>query len=340
MHYGRKIVFSTFGPGRCRSTARPRGLDGLILFLLLLSILLAVRLAAPARAATGCPGVITQDTTLTDDIVAQPGGPSECIRFGASGITLNLNGKTVDIRPLGMGGRAIVAVGVSDVTVAGPGTIKTTYDNPALSPRAIRVQYTSNISILDIRELNLDAADQPIPRGSRVGRGMDLDHVTGARVNGNEVAFYGRGIYLVNSNAAPGFDTIGSNNAHDNTIDIARSFGIGLLASSGWNITGNRVKHNGSRVNGEAGIEIQSSSFGNTISGNRANRNLGPGITVDSGASNNTIGGNDALHNGRPGAGPDLGDDNPTPSPNTWNTNNRCQFEAGSVPADVCNPGE
>ena len=316
------------------------GLLYVIVPVLLVLVTAAGRSATAAKAATACPGYITEDTTLTDDIVAQPGGPAECIRFGASRITLNLNGKTVDIRPLGMAGRAIVSMGMSDVTVVGPGTVKTMYDNPTLSPRAIRIQDTTNFAFVNVKVMNLDAAGQPIPAGSRVGRGMDLDHVTGARVTGDEVAFYGRGIYLVNSNAAPDFDTIAFNHTHDNTIDIARSFGIGLMASSGWNITGNRVNRNGSRVNVQAGIQIQANSFGNTVSGNRANRNRGGGISVDANSTGNTIEGNVALYNGTRSSGPDLADANPAPSPNTWNPNNRCQFEAGSVPPDVCNPGE
>jgi parallel beta-helix repeat protein len=288
----------------------------------------------------GCPGVITQDTTLTDDIVAQPGGPTECIRLGADGITLNLNGKTVDIRPLHMSGRAIAIFDVSNVTVVGPGTVETMYDNTVLSPRAVRVRGSSNVSIRSIRVLNLDAAGQPQPPNRRVGRGIDLEEITGANVVGNEVAYYGRGIYLLNSSPVASFDSVSANFAHDNTIEIARSFGIGLLGSSGWKVTGNRTTRNGSRANGEAGIELQTGSNDNTVSGNRANRNLGPGITLDSGASGNTIEGNVALHNGKARAGPDLSDANPAPSPNTWDPDNRCHFEAGSVPPDVCNPGE
>jgi len=315
-------------------------LGGLALLVLAALILAGVPFAAPARAATGCPGVITQDTTLTDDIVAQVGGPSECIRFGVGGITLNLNGKTVDIRPLHMAGRAIVVDGVRDVTVKGPGTVLTTYDNAALSPRAFRIRNSANLTISGVQLLNLDANGQPEPPGKRVGRGMDLEMVNGARVTGNEVAYFGRGIYLLDSTGAPNFDTIASNDVHDDTIDGARSFGIGLLGSSGWQITNNRARRNGSRVNGEAGIELQTGSNDNTVTGNRSNRNLGPGITADAGTSGNLIEGNVAINNGKAGVGPDLADANDPPSPNTWDPDNRCHYEAGSVPSDVCNPGE
>jgi parallel beta-helix repeat protein len=316
------------------------GFEVLALGLLLGLILVGVRYAGPARAAAGCPGVITQNTALTDDIVAQPGGPTECIRFGVGGITLNLNGKTVDIRPLHMSGRAFAVDGVSNVTITGPGTAITTYDNATLSPRAVRIRDTSNLTIHNVRVLNLDANGHLLPIGKRVGRAMDLEYVTGGNIAGNEAAGFGRGIYFLDSNGTSGFDEIDSNYVHDNAIDIARSFGIGLLGSSGWSITNNTSKRNGSLVNGEAGIEIQTGSNSNVVSGNRATHNLGPGITADSGTSGNTFELNVARYNAHAGAGPDVADANTAPSPNVWNPNNRCDYEAGSVPAGVCNPGE
>src|SRR5207248_1855773 len=119
-----------------------------------------------------------------------------------------------------------------------------------------------------------------------------------------------------------------------------RSFGIGLLGSSGWKITHNRARQNGSRANGQAGIELQTGSNDNVVFANRSNHNLGPGITTDSDTSGNVIKGNVAIHNGKAGVGPDLADANPAPSPNTWDPDNRCDYQAGSVPAGVCNPGE
>jgi parallel beta-helix repeat protein len=319
---------------------RNRRLELLALVVLVALILPGEGIAAPGPAATGCPGVITHDATLNDDIVAQASGPSECIRFGVGGITLRLNGKTVDIRPLHMGGRAIVVDGVNGVTVQGPGTVLTTYDNATLSPRAFRIRNSSNLTISDVQLLNVDANGQPEPPGKRVGRGMDLEMVNGARVTGNEVAYFGRGIYLLDSVGAPKFDKIARNDVHDDTIDGARSFGIGLLGSTGWQITDNRARRNGSRLNGEAGIELQTGSNDNTVTGNRSNRNLGPGITADAGTSGNVVEGNVAVHNGTPRVGPDLADANPMPSANNWDPDNRCHYEAGSVPEGVCNPGE
>jgi len=316
------------------------GRHALALLGLLALVVVGARFSAPAHAATGCPGVITQNTALTDDVVAVPGGPTECIRFGVGGITLDLNGHTVDIRPLHMTGRAVAVDGVSDVTVEGPGTFITTYDNATLSPRAFRIRNSSNLTISDVHVLNLDANGNPEPIGKRVGRGMDLEMITGARVTGNEFAYFGRGIYLLDSNGLPGWDMIASNSTHDNAIDVARSFGIGLFGSSGWKITRNKVTRNGSRANVQAGIQLQTGSNDNTVTRNHANRNLGGGISADSDTSGNVIEGNVALHNGAPGAGPDLADANAAPSPNTWDPDNRCEYEAGSVPAGVCNPGE
>src|SRR5205823_12230120 len=129
-----------------------------------------------------------------------------------------------------------------------------------------------------------------------------------ARVTGNEVAYFGRGIYLLDSNSLPDWDTIDSNYTHDNAIDIARSFGIGLYGSSGWEITRNRSLRNGSRANVQAGIQLQTGSNDNTVTRNRANRNLGGGISADTDTSGNVIEGNVALHNGKAGGGPDLTD--------------------------------
>jgi hypothetical protein len=296
--------------------------------------------SAAAPGAAGCPGEITQDTTLTEDVVASPGGPTECFHFAASGITLNLNGHTVDIRPLHMSGRAVVVDGFDDATIEGPGTVIAGYDDPALSPRAFRIRATSHLTIENVHELNLQDDGQPIPHGERPGRGMDLEMVRGANIVHNEVAYFGRGIYFLDGVGEPGFDAVRANRVHDNAIDLgsARSFGIGLFGSSYWQITGNRATANGSLVNDEAGIEIQTGSYDNVVSGNRSVGNLGPGVSADVGTHGNVFAANVARNNG----GPDLVDYNPptiAPHTNTWSADNRCGSAAGSVPPGVCRTG-
>jgi hypothetical protein len=91
---------------------------------------------APEEAISGTittTRIITQNTRLTGDVTcAVTGAPAPCIQFGASGITLNLNGFTMtglaDLST-GCADGPINQIGIdtggrSDVTIQGPGLVQ------------------------------------------------------------------------------------------------------------------------------------------------------------------------------------------------------------------------
>lgn len=77
------------------------------------------------------------------------------------------------------------------------------------------------------------------------------------------------------------------------------------------------------------------SASNNHIFGNVADTNPEHGITVDSSSAGNIIVKNHATLN----VVSDM-DDESAAGANTWNPNNICDTQSGSVPPGVCNPGE
>jgi hypothetical protein len=79
---------------------------------------LAALMIAPSAASAAhvqCGEVITQDTTLDSDLVDCPG---DGVVIGASGITLDLGGHTIDGTGVGAGGQGVENNGADDVTVS------------------------------------------------------------------------------------------------------------------------------------------------------------------------------------------------------------------------------
>src|SRR5687768_14146307 len=76
-----------------------------------------VALALPSSASAThvqCGDVITQDTTLDSDLVDCPG---DGVVIGASGITLDLAGHTIDGTVPGAGGHGVRNAGADNVVV-------------------------------------------------------------------------------------------------------------------------------------------------------------------------------------------------------------------------------
>ena len=79
-----------------------------------LALLLALLPSTASRHTCQCGDVITQDTTLDSDLVDCPG---DGVVIGASGITLDLAGHTIDGTGPGAGGHGVRNAGADNVAV-------------------------------------------------------------------------------------------------------------------------------------------------------------------------------------------------------------------------------
>ena len=318
--------------------------------------------AAAAQVITACPGPLNPiivDTELGADLVATP-ADNPCVRFGAPNIGLRLRGFAIDMRGAGVA-TAIDTNGQNRVLILGDdGFVVTSYVSPGLVA-AILVNGGSDVRVEEVQVRNVQvgfpAATAPcVLVASRGGTGMFLTGVTGARVIGNLVECYARGVDVFASTASStAFSEreIGRNIIRDNTsnateCEVQKCSGLRLGGASGWYVLFNTVTGNGfspDSVFEQVGIGLFGGSSGNKVLRNVADNNIGPGISVfvQSGSGNssgNSFVGNHATGNG-PTVPADLADAvNPTVV-NVWNPNNICNNQQGlGIPPGVCNPGE
>lgn len=118
--------------------------------------LAAVAFGSSARAADQVSGVITrtftivEDTELTGDVVCDVAAGTPCFAFGASGVSLHLNGFTITGRAdpatacggtLISGENGISTAGLHGVSVHGPGLVQQfrTHGVAVLGSRDVRV---------------------------------------------------------------------------------------------------------------------------------------------------------------------------------------------------------
>jgi hypothetical protein len=156
--------------------------------------LFALGFLSSRAAAQGCPGNITTNLTLTGNIAATAGGQNPCIVIGASGLTVNLAGYTIDVSALGDSGVAISNGTNSNTTIVGNGaTIITDYTtSSAANTAAIESTGGTNLTITGVTLENE-------PGGSLCGKtrtdenwgnGISLDAVSGATISGNSATCF------------------------------------------------------------------------------------------------------------------------------------------------------
>jgi parallel beta-helix repeat protein len=316
---------------------RIRTLRGLIVAATLVAAALATPSASAAPAAvSGCQtlGVPGAYALATDIAVVE----SSCIEITASDVKLDLAGHTISCTGLGFAESCQVPASVASqgirvapnltgVVVAGPGTISgfdtgvaiqdsnasvrgITAKGPACDPASCSRPFSTGIIVLGRSGVNLRDNDMS-------------NHAVGLRVDSTQCPD-GDAACVLNANAV-----------HDNNCQ-----GILLVASSGYTLTQNVARSNGAAPCApRGGITLVFGSNGNTVVNNDSSHNNGFGIRTGFG---NGIGpqtsGNRILNNVAKGNA--LADLSQVDGANSWNDNNRCITEDGTVPHSVCDPSE
>jgi parallel beta-helix repeat protein len=316
---------------------RIRAVRGLVVAAALVAATLAAPSASAAPAAVaGCQTLGAAGAyALTTDIAVVE---SSCIEITASDVKLDLAGHTISCTGLGFAGSCQVPAAVASqgirvapnltrVVVAGPGTISGFDTGVAIQD--------SNASVRGITA-NGPACD-PASCSRPFSTGIIVLGRSGVNLRDNDISNHAVGL-RVDSTQCPDGDAacvLNTNQVHDNNCQ-----GILLVASSGYTLA-----HNVARSNGVApcaprgGITLVFRSTGNTVVNNNSSHNNAFGIRTGFG---NGIGpqtsGNHILNN--VAKGNTLADLSQVDGENSWNNNNRCNTEHGTVPDSVCDPNE
>jgi hypothetical protein len=327
---------------------------------------------APRRAAAqtpACPGTITQNLTLTADIVANTSDTSPCITVGNNGLTINLGNYKIDVSSFGNAGVAISTGATNNTSiVATGGTIITAYTSGATSSTAaIQASGGSGLTISGVNILNEWNTETTLslcqnPRSGapvtppnpvqEYGTGISLSNVTGATIGSNYVCFYQYGVYVQGSTIpSTGSGTISGNTLNWDAYNMSGSTneiysaGLVLDGSNGWTVNGNTIYQDGSASAGGTcvspsstsglntcswALQVINGSSSNSLSSNDTEYNFIGGIYTGVDTSGNKITGNTSLNN----FSYDMWDDAPSHA-NAWH-HNTCSTEGGTLPAHTC----
>lgn len=255
--------------------------------------LLALAIAAlpGAAAAQACGDTLTGSVTLAADLHCSTGWTA--FDVGASGITINLNGKTLS------GTSALTGIninGADNVRIVGPGRIRGFWvgANVFRSPKLI----------VD----NVDFED--------VGAGVMLNRSYMSTVRRSGFYRIANSAVLIEDPLIGTSMDAGGNSIVDNDfgkVDIA-------VRTCGATAGGNRIENNTIAAAYTAGIHLTDHSSGNYVAGNRMHNVYGAGIRVDASRGNTVVGNSigrtavgvelPARRLGRCVADPGMGDDN------------------------------
>lgn len=301
--------------------------------------------AQPALAATSvtacgpisAPGAYE----LTGDITSVF---MTCIQITASDVTLSLNQHTISCvgpgfmgscqtfgpGPIGIG----VGPGVTGVAVMGPGVV-TGFDTG--------IHVSSSNALIKRVEVSGPTCISPFLCDRPDSVGIEAGGVSGVNLLQNTVHNFADGIHLDEVTCPGGSAScvLNGNTAYDNSSLPIPCHGITLNATTGYTLTRNITHNNGENGFENAGIYVVNGSTGNIITNNNSSNNLGFGVAASGpGTSGNNFVNNVALGNTNlPPIYGDLGEVDGA-GPNTWNHNNTCNTEVGTVPPGVCGPGE
>jgi parallel beta-helix repeat protein len=262
----------------------------------------ACALLAPAHALADtvvtCGQVVTKSIKLANDL---HNCPLVGLEVGKAGITIDLNGHTID-GTLELAGVDNSSFGIDpnaypDVTIKN-GTITQFDDGIRLLDgadrnRIQRIVVTDN-DIIGIRagavdrlRIN-DSAATHNPGLFTIGVGIFLNQVSNARVERTAALYNDVGIELsAATTGGSAGNVLRRNSVANNTLD-------GILIES--TVTATRVEDNDANGNGDDGIEVLSTDDGTVISNNRAFNNTDFGIFAAVGVTDG--GGNQASGNG------------------------------------------
>lgn len=312
------------------------------------ALVLAVLALWPAQTLAShveCGDVITQDTRLDGDLVDCPG---DGVVVGASGITINLGGHTIDGAGVGAGAYGVDDEGHDGITVRN-GRIQQFFGGVYLDDandnvvRNLRIDGTGQAIYLEDADRNLITHNVATASGNGV---YILYAGTDNAITQNLFSDGGGGVTLVGrvtagiteitrtriaknsliGNGVGYFGTLADNTVvDDNRITGSPEGGI-IHAGAGGSISGNRVWANG--------FGISMAGLHNSASGNRVTGNAADGITVPggSGASNTTLEDNVAKSNGDDGI--DVNGSSATVARNTANDNGDLGIEAAPGVSD------
>jgi parallel beta-helix repeat protein len=302
------------------------------------AMLTAPSASAASAAVEGCQTLSAPGAyALTADIAVEN---ASCLAITASDVRLDLAGHTISCTgsPGGFAGSCqvvasvasqgiVIASNLTGVVVTGPGTI-TGFDT------GVAIQ-NSNASVKGITATGPPC--DPASCGRPFSTGIIVLGLSGVSLSGNDVSNHAFGL-RVDSVPCPGGDAVcvlNGNAVHDNSCQ-----GILLVASSGYTLARNVAHRNGALdCSPRGGITLVFGSNANTIVNNDSSDNNGFGIRTGFAAGIGPASGNDIINNtARGDALADLSQ--VAPSENSWNDNNRCVTEDGTVPLSVCNPGE
>lgn len=230
---------------------------------------------ATKPVAVKCGQTVTADTTLANDLADCPGVG---IVIGADGITLDLNGHTVD------------GDGVADVE----GINNDGHDHVTVMDGAI-TDFVEGVVVLDARDNRLRGLSTRRNRHA----GIFVDGATDTDIEGNSTADRCAGVIVTRSrdisverNTTTGGECSGipifeSDDVAviENSVARAGSGGILLLRDS----DGNRVERNSVSGGAGDGIVIAEEGDHNLVSQNSVSRNGGLGVILDVGTSDNGV---------------------------------------------------
>lgn len=275
--------------------------------------------AVPASGSdVSCGDVISEDTTLTEDLLNCPGNGLE---IGADGVTLDLAGHVVDGTGAGQG---IRSHGNSDVEIKG-GTIREFGVGVSLGrapsfPGGVERGTASQRHRLRNLTVRGNVAD-----GISLFRGVDantLEHNTAIGNGGAGIVLTEAGQNRVAKNRIEGNDygVLLVGGAHDNLVvqnKVATNervgIAVGLHPLAPFSDDDNRIERNTVIANGTDGILVATAGGANVVEQNRTHRNGDDGIDVDCGygscgpAREVTLTRNDADRNGDLGIEADAG---------------------------------
>jgi parallel beta-helix repeat protein len=235
-------------------------------------------LPGTARAdSVQCGAVLVANTTLDNDVV-------NCLGDGlvvmAHGITIDLNGKTLDGAGRGIG---IRNDGYDGVTIKN-GTVSQFQWGVQLNPGSVgNVLDALTVSHHEIVGVQLDGATQNEIRNTRIefqaNRGLEIMNGSTGNAVVNSTLFTNgdAGIFVQNS---------GSNRLQSNVVTMSGDTGIFVQNSSGGLFQSNVVTNNGDR-----GLVLEGSS-GNGVYLNAVSNNSDGGFNLLLGSNSNYVYGN------------------------------------------------
>ena len=218
-------------------------------------------LSSNVAAQPFCGSTIVADTTLTADLL---GCPDRGLRIGASDVTLDCNGHTIEAA----GNRAVeVNFGQSNVTVKNCVLVSTANTD------ALRVAGDSSDIVITANDITTSGFQS---------RGIRMNGTTRGVIANNRVVTSGGssdGIRLFESS-----DSLVSANSVSTSGDSSRGFRIGFRSRDNL-ITGNVVETAG---NGAAGVLLRAGADGNVVERNIFFVEKAKGVRIES-ASNNVL---------------------------------------------------